>query len=159
MNYATGGDLYRGLNGYNSFVQSQYTTTGEFAVPGLSSQFNGELFYRLTDHISAGLSIGYFEHKKESQVAYVYAKLVDVAETVSPKYYVVPLTLSVHYSINWMGPYWLDFSLGAEMYRTRLKFAYSETATIAEFTGSEVYTFDSKKRIRRRSRRRLRMGR
>ncbi|MHB8055032.1 MAG: hypothetical protein ACYDH3_07285 [Candidatus Aminicenantales bacterium] len=44
-----------------------------------------------------------------------------------------------------MGPYRLEFFLGAGMYRTRLKYAYSQAATFSGFTGSDVYTFASDK--------------
>jgi hypothetical protein len=145
INYAAGGDLSRGLNGYNSFIQNQYTVTGGFNVPGLSPQFGGEILYRFNDHLSAGLGFGYFAHKKESRAAYVFSKTVEVTETVSPEYAVVPLTLNVHYSIPWMGPYRLDFFLGGGLYRTRLKYAYSQTASVSGFSGTDTYTFDAKK--------------
>lgn len=145
INYAAGGDFYRGLNGYNSFIQSAYTVTGGFSVPGLSPQLGGELLYRFNDHFSAGLGIGYFSHKKESQAAYVFSKIVEVAESVKPEYTVIPVTLNAHYSISWMGPYRLDFFVGGGMYRTRLKYAYSQTAAVSGYSGTDTYTFEAEK--------------
>lgn len=145
VNYAAGGDLSRGVNGYNGFIQNQYTVTGGFAVPGLSPQFGGELLFRFNDRFSAGLGIGYFAHKKESRAAYVFSKTIEVSETVRPECIVIPLTLNVHYSIPWMGPYRLDFFLGGGLYRTRLKYAYSQTAAVSGFTGTDAFTFEADK--------------
>ncbi|MBN1938881.1 MAG: outer membrane beta-barrel protein [Candidatus Aminicenantes bacterium] len=145
LNYAAGGDITRGLKGQSAFLLDEFGAEGELASPIWGFQVNGELLYHFTDHFALGIGAGYFEHMKQTQASYPILGLIDVRETVTPKYKVIPITANLHYSFPWFGPVSLDLYAGAGVYLTGLDFSYRQDFSVLGFNGSGVYDFNASK--------------
>ncbi|MCX6565498.1 MAG: outer membrane beta-barrel protein [Candidatus Aminicenantes bacterium] len=143
LNYATGGDLARGIRGYNAYLKNEFNAADGFEVPVLGFQFAGEFLYHFSDRIAAGLSVGYFEHMKESKTEYEYIGIIDVGETIRPKFRVFPITADVHYDLSLGGSLHLDLSTGAGCYLVWLNYIHRQDLSLFGFSGSDVYSFES----------------
>ncbi len=137
LNYASGGDFARGLKGQSAYLWDEFGAEGELASPVWGFLFNGELLYHFNEQFALGIGAGYFEHMKQTQAS--YSGLIDVRETVTPKYNVIPITANLHYSFPWFGNVRLDFFAGGGVYLTGLDFAYRQDFSVLGFSASGLY--------------------
>jgi opacity protein-like surface antigen len=144
LNYATGGDIARGLQGQTDYLLDEFGAEGELASPPWGFQVNGEFLYHFTDQFALGIGVGYFEHFKQTASDYSLG-LIDVRETVSPKYKVTPITANLHYAFPWFGPVRLDIYAGAGAYLAKFDFVYRQDFSLLGFNGSALYDFEASK--------------
>jgi len=143
LNFAAGGDLARGIRGYDEYLKNAFNAADGFEVPVLGFQFSGEFLYRFSDRIAAGLGVGYFEHMKQGKATYDYYGIIDVGETIRSKYRVLPITADVHYSLPLADSFRLDLSVGAGCYLAALDYMHRQDLSLLGFSGSDIYSFES----------------
>jgi len=144
LNFAFGGDFARGLKGQSAYLLDEFGAEGALASPVWGFNAGGEFLYHFNDQFALGLGAGYFEHMKQTQAEYSLG-LIDVKETVTPKYKVIPITANLHYSFPWFGAVRLDVFAGAGIYLAGLDFAYRQDFSLLGFNGSAVYDFNASK--------------
>jgi len=144
LNYAAGGDFARGLNGQTEYLTNEFGAEGELSSPIWGFQFAGEFLYHFNDRFALGLGVGYFEHMKQTQATYENW-ILEIDETVTPKYKVIPLTANLHYSFPWFGSIRLDLYAGAGFYLTSLDYNYRQDVGVLGFNGSAIYQYNASK--------------
>ncbi len=143
LNFSTGGDLARGIRGYDAYLKNEFNAADGFEVPVLGFQFSGEFLFHFNDRIAAGLGVGYFEHLKQGRATYDYYGIIDVGETIRSKYRVLPVMAVIHYSLPLADSFRLDISAGAGCYLAALDYRHRQDLSLLGFSGSDIYTFES----------------
>jgi hypothetical protein len=143
LNFAAGGDLARGIRGYDEYLKNKFNATDGFKVPVLGFRFSGEFLYHFNDRIAAGLGVGYFEHVKQSEATYQYYGIIDARETIRPKYRVLPITAGVHYFLPLSRSFRLDLSAGAGCYLAALDYMRRQDLSLLGLSASDIYSFES----------------
>jgi hypothetical protein len=136
--------MARGLEGQSAFLLDEFAAEGELASPVWGFQFGGEFIYHFNDRFALGLGAGYFEHMKQTQASYSVA-IIDIRETVTPKYKVIPITANLHYSFPWFGPIQVDLFAGAGLYLAGLDYTYRQDFSLLGFNASAIYEFNGSK--------------
>jgi len=144
LNYASGGDLARGLKCQSAFLLDEFAAEGELASPLWGFQFAGEFLYHVNDRFALGIGAGYFEHMKQTRASYSVA-IIDIQETVTPKYKIIPILANLHYAFPWFGPIKVDLFAGAGLYLAGLDYTYREDFSLLGFNASAIYEFNGSK--------------
>lgn len=144
LNYASGGDFARGLSGQSAFLLDEFAAEGELASPVWGFHAAGEFLYHFNDRFALGIGAGYFEHMKQTQSTYSLG-FIDVRETVTPKYKIIPVLANLHYYFPWFGAVQLDVFAGAGVYLAGLDYTYRQDLSLLGFNGSAIYEFSAAK--------------
>ncbi len=142
--YALGGDLANGLQGQSDYLKAAFGATQAYSFPKTGWTGTGEILFYLGSNFAVGLGAGYEQHVKESSVSYSVAG-IDVKETVKPAFNVIPVLASLHIYFPLGSSVKIDLWLGGGAYLTQLKWNSSYDLSILGLTGTEAYTFSSKR--------------
>jgi hypothetical protein len=143
--YALGGDLANGLQGQSDYLKTGFGAAQAFAFPRTGWTGTGEILFFLGPQFAFGISAGYEQHVRASAVSYSVGG-IDVKETINPAFNVIPFLGSLHFFFP-VGPsVKIDFWLGGGAYLTQLKWDSSYDVAILGLTGTDAYTFASKRR-------------
>jgi len=126
---------------------------GEFSAPRSGLSLNGEIVYYFRKDMGIGLGIGYFGLSKDGAVTYT-ADIISAKEQLTPKFNVIPLTISFHYLVPLSDKLRLDLSAGVGGYLAKFDWNYQTDLSLRlpddpsqVFNGSDTLEFRSGRRF------------
>jgi hypothetical protein len=142
--YLSGGDLNKGLQGWEDFYTGLYDynysaeKTGSFNPVHLGFNFGGDVVFRLNSNWAVGLGTEFLEAKKTTNILFQ-----SPAKTWDWEYYgklsAVPLILSVFYFLPLDDKFTLEFHAGLGYY-----FAKTQLDSRTKGSETDTYIIDAK---------------
>ncbi len=134
LNYLSGGDLNKGLQGMNDYDGRFFWyyglshVSGEYEPVHMGMNFGGDFILQITPALGIGLGAGYLQGKSESHITY---GPVDAGDDTTARVQAVPIRLTVYYTVPTGSLLAVRFHAGLAYYLAKMSYDWRSHAALS----------------------------